>query len=219
MKTYLDNTRFASEKIIDLFTRDVAELLEERKKLAESCGELLGWYESMKQRDVREVVRDPQFWEHLSSHVRKHSREAAERSANVHRLEAALEDKLFSISATCGSLLEIAKQGISVTYGGDWRSKCPTGRAIGATWLRDVVWEGRNHSMHYEEGKPKPGVEQCFRALELEFGPRFSLSIRPHENLSMDIVFKALSWVTYENNENDMKTLLEPIAASLLAGA
>ena len=47
----------------------------------------------------------------------------------------------FAVGVAAGSLLQYAKQGISLCHGG--LQPCPDGRAIGSQALKDVIWQSR----------------------------------------------------------------------------
>jgi len=111
-------------------------------------------------------------------------------------------EKVPSTSILCGALLQIAKQGLSSVHG--QKTKVPAGRAIGATTLREVIWEGRNQAMHFEEGKHKPDLIACFQGSEAAYAPRFSLS--PGKNLALYVI-DVLGWHTLAAYEADMMSL------------
>lgn len=56
----------------------------------------------------------------------------------------------FSLVALSGSILQYAKQGISLKYGD--RNTCPPGRIIGGQELKEIIWQGRNQALHWEDG-------------------------------------------------------------------
>ena len=107
-----------------------------------------------------------------------------------------------SLSIIAGSVLQIAKQGISITY--DELAKCPDGRMVGRESLKNIIWQGRNQAMHFEEGNYNENVVKCFRNLELGYGSIFQLS---NKNLAFEVL-SVLEWKTYEKYENDLKKLL-----------
>jgi hypothetical protein len=111
-------------------------------------------------------------------------------------------EKIPSTSIMCGALLQIAKQGLSMVHG--MKQNVPGGRAIGLTTLRDVIWEGRNQAMHFEEGNFKSSCVQCFSALQTLHGARFSLT--QGKNLATYVV-DALGWHTLSAYEADMLSL------------
>ncbi len=107
-----------------------------------------------------------------------------------------------SIGSLAGSLLQFAKQGISLAHGGP--GKCPNGRPIGSQFLRDVIWQGRNQGIHWEEGKPHPPVEQCFETLCKEIDPKFA--DYKTRNMAVDVV-ELLGWTDFARFGADMAAL------------
>lgn len=119
---------------------------------------------------------------------------------NAHHMERL--EKIPSTSIMCGALLQIAKQGLSMAHGA--KQNATAGRAIGSTTLRDVIWEGRNQALHFEEGNFKPSCVQCFSALEKLHGARFVLT--KNKNLATYVV-DVLGWHTLSAYEADMLSL------------
>ena len=107
----------------------------------------------------------------------------------------------FSLSIIAGSLLQIAKQGISIVHNG--LKNCPNGRFIGNEPLKNIIWQGRNQTIHFEEGIYSKSVCNCFQNLETAFGVNFNLGNR---NLALEVV-TLLRWKSYKNYENDLKLL------------
>ena len=83
-------------------------------------------------------------------------------------------------------------------------TKCPDGRIIGQESLKNIIWQGRNQAMHFEEGKYRKVVVKCFTKLEINFGNRFELS---DKNLAYDVLM-LLGWESYTAYEKDMTLLL-----------
>lgn len=112
------------------------------------------------------------------------------------------EARAFSRSSMAANLLQYAKQGISITQSS--LAACPDGYAIGSQVLKQVIWEGRNQSSHWEEGKPHKGVSTCFDLLTAEAGLQFA----PYktQNLAFEVV-TLLRWTSYEAFEADLRSL------------
>lgn len=106
-----------------------------------------------------------------------------------------------SLNIIAGSVLQISKQGISSVYGS--LMNCPSGRILGGETLKNIVWQGRNQAMHFEESNYNQKVIDCFANLKLDYGSRFSLG---NKNLAYEVV-RLLGWTSYNNYENDMKLL------------
>jgi hypothetical protein len=135
------------------------------------------------------------------------TRESMEKiSTEVSKLEDAVAAHEASVQAVCGSILQIAKQGISTVYGRQ-RTSAPTGRSIGSLELRDIIWQGRNQAIHYEDNQFQPPVVDCFATLEKEQGEQFSLTNHAGQNLAKQIIH-LLGWTTYDRYEADMNSLL-----------
>ncbi|QXE23648.1 hypothetical protein B6N60_02338 [Richelia sinica FACHB-800] len=126
--------------------------------------------------------------------------------SQIEQLKNLIDAKSFAISSLCGALLQISKQGISIVHRG--LGSCPNGRSIGNDVLKNIIWQGRNQSMHYEENNPNQAVKNCFQNLETSFGSEFSLTLHPSENFAQKIVIKVLGWNEYQVYEQDMISLL-----------
>jgi len=108
----------------------------------------------------------------------------------------------FSCSAQSGSVLQYAKQGISLVHAGP--SACPEGRSVGSQSLKNVIWQGRNQAIHWEEGRLNTVVQTCFQTLAAEFHPRFSDF--QSRSLAFEVV-ELLGWRDYAAFERDMLLL------------
>jgi hypothetical protein len=109
----------------------------------------------------------------------------------------------FSAYLQAGSLLHYAKHGISQVHGG--RDACPPGRQVTTSLtLKDVIWQGRNQSSHWEVGKPHAPVVSCFNTLATEVDPKFANY--KTQNLSLDLV-ELLGWTDFDKFHADMLLL------------
>ncbi|PKG79263.1 hypothetical protein CXF80_13635 [Shewanella sp. Actino-trap-3] len=108
----------------------------------------------------------------------------------------------FSIASLSASLLQHAKQGISLAHGG--LANCPSGRIIGSQSLKNIVWEARNQSLHWEEANFRQGVNKCFNALDTEVDQKYSQYL--NRNMAFDIV-DLLGWKSYGNFSRDLLSL------------
>lgn len=108
----------------------------------------------------------------------------------------------FSVALLSGSLLQYAKQGISLVHGG--LVPCPDGKSIGTQFLKDVIWQGRNQAIHWEEGRFNAPVEYCFQLLEQEIDARFN-QFRS-KNMAFDLV-EHLGWTGVDRFQDDLLLL------------
>jgi hypothetical protein len=109
----------------------------------------------------------------------------------------------FSVTALAGSLLQIARQGISAQYG-KTKTDCPLGRKIYGLPLHEIIWQGRNQALHWEEGKFHTPVNDCFEHLGTHADPVFK-GFR-ERSMALEII-ELLKWTTPEDFFRDMKLL------------
>jgi hypothetical protein len=120
-------------------------------------------------------------------------------------LELAIQTHEHSLRLAAASLLQIAKQGISFAVGNP--DAAQSGRMIRGVSLRDLIVQGRNQSLHFEEKKPHSAVREMFGALENELGDRFSLTKRHGESLAAEVL-ELLGWKSYDNIKRDLISLM-----------
>jgi hypothetical protein len=111
----------------------------------------------------------------------------------------------FSIGALSGNILQYAKQGISLKYG-KYGAGCPQGRIIAGQKLKDIIWQGRNQALHWEEGAFKDPVVQCFQNLANNSDPVFNDYTK--RNMAFDVV-TLLGWKTFDDFSSDMKLVIK----------
>jgi hypothetical protein len=129
-------------------------------------------------------------------------KEVFHKTAEVQKLANQLASHKFSISSLSGSLLQFAKQGISIAHGE--LCDCPIGRTIGTQSLSDIIWQSRNQAIHWEDGVLKPEVEQCFRTLARDFDPKFN-GYRSR-SLAFEVI-QLLGWTDYTRFKADLLSL------------
>lgn len=132
-------------------------------------------------------------------------KERFHKQSEVGNVEARILAREFSVSALSGSVLQYAKQGLSMQYGKQ-REGCPEGRRVHGLPLHEVIWQARNQALHWEEGKPHPPVVQCFEKLA-EDDVRFA-KYKDH-NLAYDVLC-LLGWYSTDDFMRDMNLFLPP---------
>lgn len=70
--------------------------------------------------------------------------------ANIRAIEA--YELLIGVAA--GAMLQISKQALSIAYGK--QANAPEGARVSCSCVRDLIWDGRNQSMHYEDTHLEP---------------------------------------------------------------
>jgi hypothetical protein len=115
------------------------------------------------------------------------------------KLESLVAARAFSTNAQCASLLQYAKQGISLVH--QRLEDCPEGRLIGSQGIKHIIWQGRNQAIHWDEGNFRLPVVTCFETLAREKDILFSeFRIR---NLAVEVL-ELLDWRTFADFESDM---------------
>ena len=137
--------------------------------------------------------------------VRDARRVIIELKDSIESLEAVILAKEISVQALAGAILQIAKQGISIVGGNP--ANCPAGRSIGRENLKNVIWQARNQSMHWEVNSFYSPVQTCFENLYLDFGADYQLHSSSPKSLAKQILH-LLKWTSYESYESDMLSLL-----------
>ena len=122
-------------------------------------------------------------------------------AADLSELKALRDTRTQSRAAVAGSLLQIAKQVLSQFHGGF--GSIPTGRPVLGVDLKDVIWQGRNQSLHWEEGNPRQPIIDCFSTLAVSDA---AFATFANDNLAFEIV-SALDWRDWGRMENDLLSL------------
>jgi hypothetical protein len=209
MHQYLIDIEYATTNIIDLIMHDQQELDQAKKRYHQLQKDLKFYQQQMYAADMSDDLSPMQLqYEYLKYNKQTEDLSKQEEIliSQIEELKNSIDTKSFAISSLCGALLQISKQGISIVYGG--LGSCPNGRAIGNEILKNIIWQGRNQSMHYEENNPKQAVKTCFQNLEAFFGNEYSLTLHPSENFAQKIVINVLGWNDYQVYKHDMISLL-----------
>lgn len=99
-------------------------------------------------------------------------------------IQSDLKQHSLARANAAGAILQYAKQAVSQCHGKN-RNSAPFGRRqIAGQSLRDVIWEGRNQSEHWDEGAFKPNVDAVFAALDVHF-PGRSGDYQAHKKQSL----------------------------------
>ena len=202
MNPYLIDTEFASRTLINAIFGEQERISQIGIILKEF--EFLQW--DFTTADLHEDFDEYQIQHKFNKMAKFHAeKNIANKRIEKERLELELVNKAESLNSLAMSLLQIAKQGISIEYNG--LTLCPEGRLLKSESLKNVIWQGRNQSIHYEENNPHNQVKNCFTNLMTDFGNKFDIFSSNPSNKAKEIV-ELLEWNNYENYLNDMKSLL-----------
>ncbi|RML83495.1 hypothetical protein ALQ89_200043 [Pseudomonas amygdali pv. tabaci] len=119
--------------------------------------------------------------------------------------EQALKAFNYTANILAGSLLQIAKQGMSIACG-RIKGYPNKGRDIQGVSLCDLVWQGRNQAMHYETTDGANTWTGVFSTLAVT-NPSVFLQSPPYESCAKAIS-DMLGWQRHAVYESDMRTLL-----------
>jgi len=192
MHTYIKNTEYAVKNLIQLLYVE-NQRLEKKKKSLDMLEEAA--------RDIFEGMKKTGFSAEGIIDLDGFERACDKQRSEITEIQLLLSIIEFSQATIAGALLQIAKQGISLVHNG--LTICPDGRLIGSEPLKNIIWQGRNQSMHFEEGNYNISVQDCFHNLETICDAKFQLS---NKNLAFEMV-TLLGWKSYEDYKNDMKLL------------
>lgn len=109
------------------------------------------------------------------------------------------------LGVSAGAILQICKQTLSIAYGK--RANGPKGKSVSSSCIRDLIWHGRNQSMHYEETRDNSSWVEEFRTLNTHYPGKFEM-VRPYRSLALDVL-DLLEWTSdYEKLDSDMRGLI-----------
>ena len=117
-----------------------------------------------------------------------------------HALER-LESTVESMASLAGAVLQIPKQALALKY----KAKLPfmDSRLVGSLGIEQVIWEGRNHAVHWEDNQPHTPIKKMLETLGRENG----LEIAIGKNNSPTIIY-ALGWKTADDVINYLAKLI-----------
>lgn len=204
MHQYIVDTEFAIVNLLDVAFKE-EDLLTAKMKALKELQEKLEHYKW----DFNSSDLNDDFTEAYVMHAFARMSEAAKESDTVGNevstLLALIGTHQLATQAIASAVLQIAKQGIALACGG--LSSAPEGRKIGSLSVRDIIWQGRNQAMHYEEGSFRPAVTYLFTELESKYGAEFSLTTHANQCRAKQII-RLLSWATFDDYAKDMSMIL-----------
>lgn len=190
MNQYLVDTNFAVENLFELITKEkkqTATLKQQMDLLKEQANQILSEAYYMADQDIDDL-ETPAMIAIRHGYVRFLSA-SQEIEKKIDRMKASYEAKDISVRALCGSILQIAKQGISIVHNDDLNNVPVIIDTKSSEAIHNIIWQGRNQSMHYEDGSYNNKVVSCFTNLQLAYGSDLDLSVG--DNKAKHIVFDA----------------------------
>ena len=200
---YLDATEYAARSLLDAIWHEQAEIEALSARVARLERRVQAEY--MRAQSIIDHAEDPddlmlgvgQHWENYFGA----DRERHDQQQQLNRLVETRAARNLALGSLAGGLLQIAKQGLSLSLGGP--ANWPEGRAVGGQSLSSVIRGARNQAMHWDDG----GLRQADTIaamvhLERDFGAPFA--DYNTANLAM-LVITLLGWRTYEDYVADMR--------------
>ena len=204
MQSYINEIEFAAKSIIEIIWKERDRLLELKQKIKSLSKVVRSEYEkaqswAMNAEDPGEVAMSTGiYWNNYFGN----DKDLSDKDKQKIELEGHVLAHQFSIAALSGALLQHAKQGVSLVHG--TLSVCPSGRMIGSQHLKDVIWQGRNQAIHWEDGNFHKSVEDCFDVLSTEIDPKFNQY--KSRSMASDLV-ELLDWKTFDKFKADLLQL------------
>lgn len=208
MIDYLLDTEYISKKLIELVveTEKKNDIMQKSKEGRKEVNDKYQEFALAKSLDERTEKRDETI-SSLISFDEKHEKDGI-RYMDVVEIAKYTDSEMavyHALGVISSALLQIGKQGISIVHGADKYDCFSQGRkTFGSATLLDVIWEGRNQSIHYEDRDFSEGVDLCFAAL-IDRDSVFK-NYKKGVNLAYHLI-KLLEWDKYEEYRVDMLSL------------
>lgn len=216
---YLDQTRYISKHLIELLNMIESDRINIEHNMA-----MIPHYEknsrtfSVFAKQVRAEGAEEEAMDFILKGI-EHSNIAQSYNEQVSEVQEQYNNALLIINnplqSVAQALLQIGKQGISSQYG-KLKKDCvnefvKVNKEIPLKCnvnILDIIWEGRNQSIHYEDKTFNRPVEECFEKL-LQNNHLCCDKLAGYkngENKAYEII-KILSWDSHEVFEKDLISL------------
>lgn len=124
-----------------------------------------------------------------------------ERQERVRELLARIGATGESMAILAGAILQIGKQVLSFRFRG--KPQLQNARAVGSQLVVELIWEGRNHALHWEEPKPQKPVKDMLQKLQQDKGVKIVVG----GNNALAIL-AALGWSDTDTVINELRALV-----------
>ncbi len=203
-KEFIENSRHALEHLfnaIDAYNKVLVSAQKEVEDIEGSkrmLSDLFMYRDQWSPNANHYYIQYMDRMKHLDEKQKETKRDLPSRLAKA---LASIGATIESISSLAGAILQIAKQTLSLRHSG--KPNVPTARAIGSQSIIEVIWEGRNHAMHWDESAPRPKVQTMLVSLTNDFG----VTIEVGRNNCLSIL-GVLGWTSTEAVINDLHALI-----------
>lgn len=204
MHQYITDTEYAARSLLDLANNEHAKLQELTHELQSVESQLRAHKWDFETSDLNDDFSDA-YVMGAFGRMAEAAKQAEVLKTQLASLQASIGTRQQAIQAIAGSVLQIAKQGISTVHGGF--TTAPEGRKVGSLSIKEIIWQARNQALHSEDNKFSKQVTDLFATLEQEHGVIFSLASHPGQSRAKQIV-SLLGWSSYAAYVSDMQSLL-----------
>lgn len=205
MHTYLEQTKFAAERIIDTLTSDFHELNRQILTYQKAGDWMTKWNNESREKGLLATALDKENFPQQLNMMSEMFTQARIASHKANDLSAELKAREFATQVLAGAILQIGKQAISVAHGS--HDACPNGRMIGTQSIKHIIWQGRNQAIHFEDGNPHSPVIACFETLDNDLKTDLAPKLSQKVNLATHVI-DILRWHSYAAYEADMVSLV-----------
>jgi len=203
LDAYLLQTEFAVKAIIDIICSDAKKLAELEHSLRHITAEFDVRYQIFLANEFHPAAN---YYHALmaKAHESQHTRQKQVLD-DIEALTSTIDAKSASVGALAGALLQIAKQGISITYGK--KQNAPKGAELGGLPIRDIIWEARNQTVHYENPREiSADVVKIFEQIDATRADGVTWKPKERINYSFDVV-RWLGWFDYNQYLSHMRSI------------
>lgn len=219
IETYLNQTKYITEHLIKLLNRIEKDQIDIVHKLA-----VISEYKKTNHifnefaKQVRADGSEEEAFDFIIRGI-ENVKTAQSYELQVSQVQDVYNDALLIINnplqSVAQAILQIGKQGISSRYGksktyciNQFTKENKTLPLKSNVSILDIIWEGRNQSIHFEDQKFNSSVIECFEEL-LRNEDQWCKMLSGYlsgENKAYEII-KILKWDTYKELENDLLAL------------
>lgn len=203
MKRYLQETRFAASSLIEIIWSDFAKLEDINTQLKILTAEFEVKHQVFLVNEFHPAANH--YHAQMAMAYAGIAESRIEFESKAQKLSESIDAKSASISSLSGAILQLSKQCISLRYGKP--QNAPDGPDIDGVSVKEIIWEGRNQSVHYENPKEiSQSVVDLFKKLDASRNDGVSWNPRAQINFAFEVV-SFLGWRSYENYEIHMNLI------------
>lgn len=205
MTTYVENIEYSATHLLEAVWEEHSKLDKLTRRLRELEVETTDGYErahviALDAEDSEDVMLATGAHWDIYFGADKEMHHVASQAGELNEI---VKVHAFSVASLSGSLLQHAKQGISIVH--RELTACPTGRVVAAALhLKTVIWQARNQALHWEERNLRRPVRECFDDLrdnvDSSFGDYHSRC------LAFEVVW-LLGWTDFGKFRTDLLSL------------